>query len=168
MRDRHTGRLLIRLHNLRKYFSTRGRWSDRDIPDYLQGHIRGVKAVYTRYDQAEQVVREGYLQAVPSLTILEYFDAGMDEERVSRVCGEGIFRGSINESYSSLLGENRMLRDRLRFVEFESRLLSLELKQVQSEFDSVKNDLHVSYEKLDYVLELVSEMSNLKGFPVYR
>jgi integrase len=162
MRDRHTGRLLIRLHNLRKYFSTRGRWSDRDIPDYLQGHIRGVRAVYNRYDQAEDVVREVYLRAVPSLTILEYVDAGMVEERLSRVCGERIQRESINENYASLLGENRVLRDRLRFV--ESRLLSLELRQVQLECVSVKDSLHVSNEKLDYVLGVVSEMSALKGF----
>ena len=72
----HTGRLLIRLHNLRKYFSTRGKWSDRDIPDFLQGHIGGVRAVYNRYDQAEQIVREVYLKAVPSLTIMEHCDAG--------------------------------------------------------------------------------------------
>ena len=54
-----------------------------------------------------------------------------------------------------------MLRDRLRFI--ESRLLSLELKQVQSKCDSIKEDLHFSNEKLDYVLDVVSEMSNLKG-----
>ena len=71
---------------------------------------------------------------------------------------------SSNEIYASLLGENRVLADRLRFVEFESRLLSVELRQVQSEFDSLKDSLHVSNEKLDYVLGVVAEMSALKGF----
>lgn len=162
MRDRHTGRLLIRLHNLRKYFSTRGKWSDRDIPDFLQGHIGGVRAVYNRYDQAEQIVRDAYLKAVPSLSVMEDRDESMVEEPVSRVCDERIQQAVFNEDYSSLLGENRVLRDRLMFV--ESRLLSLELRQVQSECDSVKDDLNVSNEKLDYVLEVVSEMSALQGF----
>lgn len=160
MRDHHTGRLLIRLHNLIKFFSTRGKWVDRDIPDYLQGHIRGVRAVYNRYDQAEHVVREVYLKAVPSLTILELSSGGMYEERVSRVFGERMQWELIEENYSSLLGENRVLRNRLRFVEFESRLLSLELRQVQFDYSSVRDDLHVSNEKLDYVLDVISKMSN--------
>ena len=88
---------------------------------------------------------------------------GMVEELVSRVCDERIQQESFMRIISSLLGENRVLRDRLMFV--ESRLLSLELKQVQSECDSVKDDLHVSNEKLDYVLDLVSEMNDLKGYP---
>ena len=33
------------------------------------GHTSGLKAVYARFDQAEKILREGYLEAEPNLSI---------------------------------------------------------------------------------------------------
>jgi integrase len=55
--DESTSRLTIRPHNLRKFFSTYGKWPDRDIPQFLMGHVSALRAVYVRYDRVEESVR---------------------------------------------------------------------------------------------------------------
>ena len=129
VRDGETGRVTIRLHNLRKYFSTRGKWSDRDIPDFFQGHISGVRAVYNRYDQAEDAVREAYLKAVPSLTIEEYADTGKVEELESIIAENRQLTDSTHKNVDYLLTENRLFNDRVKALEMESRLQQLEFKE---------------------------------------
>jgi len=131
--DLETGRTTVRLHNLRKYFSTRGKWSDRDIPDFLQGHISGVRAVYNRYDQAEDQVKEAYLAAIPSLTIEEYADTGKVEELESKLAENKQKSHAINNNLNYLVSENRGLTDRVRLLENESRLQKLEFKSLLRE-----------------------------------
>lgn len=142
-RDGETGRATIRLHNLRKYFSTRGKWSDRDIPDFLQGHISGVRAVYNRYDQAEEVVKEAYLKAVPSLTIEEYADTGKVEELESLLAENKQESSLMGKNVNYLVSENRELKDRVRSLEQESRLLKLELdsnmRKLESQIDEIRS-----------------------------
>ena len=141
-RDVETGRATIRLHNLRKYFSTRGKWSDSDIPDFFQGHISGVRAVYNRYDQAEEVVKKAYMDAIPSLTIEEYADTGKVEELESRLAENKQESSVMGENVNYLVTENRELKDRLRSLEQESRLLKLELdsnmRKLESQIDEVR------------------------------
>ena len=140
-RDSSTGRVTIRLHNLRKYFSTRGKWSDRDIPDFLQGHISGVRAVYNRYDQAEEVVKEAYLKAIPSLTIEEYADTGKVEELESILAENKQQSVITNDNINFLVSENRQFNERVRILETESRLLKLELKDKTRQFEAQIDDL---------------------------
>lgn len=68
-KDSVTGRVKLRPHNLRKSFSTYGVWTNEDIPDALQGHARGMRAIYNRYDKAEEVLEEAYLEAQDNLSI---------------------------------------------------------------------------------------------------
>ncbi|MHA1973077.1 MAG: tyrosine-type recombinase/integrase [Candidatus Hodarchaeales archaeon] len=125
-RDDDTNRVTLRLHNLRKYFSTRGKWGDRDIPDFLQGHIGGVRAVYQRYDQATEIVREEYRKAIPSLTIEDYADDSRVEELESKLAENRQKSNELNENISYLVNENRQLNDRLRTIEQELRLQKIE------------------------------------------
>ena len=142
-RDSGTGRATIRLHNLRKYFSTRGKWSDKDIPDFFQGHISGVRAVYNRYDQAEDEVRKEYLKAIPSLTIEEYADTGKVEELESLLAENKQESSLMGKNVNYLVTENRELKDRVRSLEQESRLLKLELdsnmRKLESQIDEVRS-----------------------------
>jgi hypothetical protein len=66
------GRITLRPHNLRKFFRTHGKWKQSDIAEALMGHNAGRKAVYARYDQAEEKLAEAYLEAEPSLSIYSY------------------------------------------------------------------------------------------------
>lgn len=136
VRDAETGRVTIRLHNLRKYFSTRGKWSDSDIPDFFQGHISGVRAVYNRYDQAEDSVREAYLKAIPSLTIEEYADTGKVEELESIIAENKQLSDNTYKNVDYLLTENRLFNDRVKALETDSRLQQLEFKENTRQFET--------------------------------
>jgi len=70
--DKSTRRIKLRPHNLRKFFSTYGKWTNPDIPDALQGHARGMRAVYNRYDKAVEILEEAYLKAQDSLSIYSH------------------------------------------------------------------------------------------------
>lgn len=68
-KDKETNRITLRPHNLRKFFRTRGQWKNPDIAEALMGHQEGITKVYARYDQAEQLLEAGYLEAEPNLSI---------------------------------------------------------------------------------------------------
>jgi integrase len=69
--DPKTGRISLRSHNLRKFFRTHGKWSNPDVAEALMGHTSGLKAIYARLDQAEDILREGYLEAEQNLSIYQ-------------------------------------------------------------------------------------------------
>jgi integrase len=140
-RDENTNRLTLRLHNLRKYFSTRGKWSDRDIPDFLQGHISGVRAIYNRYDQAEEVVKKAYIDAIPSLTIEEYADTGKVEELESRLAENQQQTTQVNMNINFLLTENRELKDKMRTIENEARLQKLEFESQVNKTNRLESEI---------------------------
>jgi len=117
--DSKTNRVSIRLHNLRKYFSTRGNWNNNDIADFLQGHISGIRAVYARYDQAEQKVKEAYLAAIPSLTIEEYADSGKVEKLESQIAEGEIKSREMTGDLSYLVRRNRELTTRIVKLEVQ-------------------------------------------------
>ena len=148
-RDDETNRVTLRLHNLRKYFSTRGKWSDRDIPDFLQGHIGGVRGVYQRYDQAEKTVREAYLNAVPSLTIEEYADSGKVEELMSKLAENKMQSNQMNENLNYVVNQNKELNEKLRILENELRISKLEhnskINDVESRLESVLKTISNSW-----------------------
>lgn len=68
-KDSKTSRMTIRPHTLRKFFRTYGRWKTPDVAEALMGHTSGLTAIYARFDQAEDILREGYLEAEPNLSI---------------------------------------------------------------------------------------------------
>ena len=68
-RDENTNRLLLRPHNLRKYFRTHGRWNNPDVAEALMGHQAGLNAIYARLDQAIEILIQGYKEAEPHLSI---------------------------------------------------------------------------------------------------
>jgi len=70
-RDERTGRLTLRLHNLRKFFRTWGGWSNPDVAQCLMGHQQGLNAIYARPDQALRLLVEGYKEAEANLTLSE-------------------------------------------------------------------------------------------------
>ena len=68
-RDKATNRLTLHPHSLRKYFRTRGGWTNPDIPEALMGHQAGITAIYARFDQADDILSKDYLQAETHLSI---------------------------------------------------------------------------------------------------
>jgi hypothetical protein len=152
-RDEETKRLTIRLHNLRKYFSTRGKWSDRDIPAFFQGHSRGIKAIYQRYDQAEELVRVEYLKAIPSLTIEEYSDTGKVEELESKLNEEKLQRQSTNQNLNYLITENRELKTRILVLEQEAQNLKQDTGYLRQETRLLKLEIENYMRKIDSKIE---------------
>ena len=104
--DKETHRVTMRLHNLRKYFSTRGNWSNGDIPDFFQGHIKGVRAIYARFDQAEDRVKEAYLHTVSSLQVMDYTDTSKIEELKNELDLEQKRTQEIDLKFNYVIGKN--------------------------------------------------------------
>jgi integrase/uncharacterized coiled-coil protein SlyX len=161
-RDEDTNRVTLRLRNLRKYFSTRGKWSDRDVPDFLQGHIGGVRAVYQRYDQAEQKVHEDYRKAIPSLIIEDYADDSRLEELESKLAENKQKSSEINENLTYLVSENRQLSDRLRSLEQELRLQKIEF---DNEIRNSKEKFNDEMDRIRAVEEKASKLDILFNHP---
>ncbi|MGD0803193.1 MAG: site-specific integrase [Candidatus Bathyarchaeia archaeon] len=67
-KDQTTNRLQRRIHALRKFFRTYGKWQQPDIAEALMGHLGGIEEIYTRF--TENQLREAYLTAEPNLTIV--------------------------------------------------------------------------------------------------
>lgn len=64
-------RMCFRMHNLRKFFRTRGNWTNPDVPAALMGHQASLNAIYARMDQAIELLIEGYKEAEPNLSIYQ-------------------------------------------------------------------------------------------------
>ena len=104
-RDRETGRITLRPHNLRKFFRTHGRWENPDVPEALMGHISGVRAIYARFDQAEEYLREQYLKHESNFSIYEHTRTLVKlKERVERQ------REDLKELTTNLSVENLRLK----------------------------------------------------------
>ena len=61
-------RFVYRLHNLRKFFRTYGRWSNPDVAEALMGHQEGMSKIYARMDKATELLVKGIQQAEQYLT----------------------------------------------------------------------------------------------------
>jgi integrase/FtsZ-binding cell division protein ZapB len=126
--DESTGRLTIRPHNLRKYFRTRGKWLDKDIPAFFQGHIRGVKNIYVRYDEVEEVVREAYIAAIPSLTIGEGFG---DTEAVQK----------LEKKIDDIREEKQEVSDDVHYVLKMNKALSKEVDELRTQVNNLQGEI---------------------------
>ena len=79
--DKVTNRTTIPPKILRKFFRTRGDWSNPEVAEFLMGHTvgdigringknNGIVKVYAKYDQVPEQVRAAYIEVEPNLTIL--------------------------------------------------------------------------------------------------
>ena len=63
---------MLRVHNLRKFFRTYGRWSNPDCAECILGHSSGVSAVYSvQLDTAIPILEAEYLKCEANLSIFE-------------------------------------------------------------------------------------------------
>jgi integrase len=128
--DEETNRLTFRLHNLRKYFSTRGKWSDKDIQDFFQGHSRGVRAVYQRFEQTEDVLKEAYLNAIDSLTIEEHTNGSRIEKLKDRLAKRDFEDIKNIQNINYLLIQNRFLNEQLKEIQNKIDFLEKRVSQL--------------------------------------
>ncbi len=68
-KDPRTGRYLVHVHSLRKYFRTRFSRQNRDVAEVLMGHDGYLSGAYLRFTEEEK--REEYLKGVNHLLIFE-------------------------------------------------------------------------------------------------
>ena len=80
--DQQTKRLVLRPHNLRKFFETWGNWSNPAVPECLAGHIEGMRKIYQRMDQAEKIMVEEYKKAELNLTLFGVVEVQSKEAAV--------------------------------------------------------------------------------------
>ena len=77
--DSRTGISSISPKSMRKFFRTRGNWSNPEIAEFLLGHKQGgigtingrndIAQVYARYEDVPGIVKDAYIEAEPNLTI---------------------------------------------------------------------------------------------------
>ena len=63
-----TKRLVYRLHNLRKFFRTYGRWRSADVAECLMGHQQGMSKIYSQPQKALEVLVKEFKEAESFLT----------------------------------------------------------------------------------------------------
>lgn len=131
--DPDTNRVTIRPHNLRKYFRTYGGWANPDIPEALMGHRGGIAAVYARFDQAENILMEGYLEAEPNLSIYQSTATVLDlrdkvdkqsenlKELITSISLENVYLKKEIESLKTRLHETNQEIGTLHGVMFQTR-----------------------------------------------
>ena len=112
-KDITTNRLELRIHNLRKFFRTYGKWTQPDIAEALMGHLGNLEQIYARFPQ-EQLER-AYLEAEPNITIIG--SAPNLKE----------LQEEMHEQYR---GVDRVIAD----LSIENRKLQEELKRKDAEF----------------------------------
>ncbi|MGD0805500.1 MAG: tyrosine-type recombinase/integrase [Candidatus Bathyarchaeia archaeon] len=140
--DSATRRMTIRPHNLRKYFRTRGEWTNPDIPEALMGHTSGLMAIYARFDQAEELLEKGYLEAEPHLSI---------------------FAGSktIIDLREKAEKQNNEIDIRIRAYELRNAKLEVEMNQLHDTF--IAKTQQEQAEWINAVKSLMTEVSELRA-----
>lgn len=136
-KDITTGRLECRIHNLRKFFRTRGGWTNPDVSEALMGHQEGLSTIYARFDQAEEMLEQGYLQAEPNLSIYEHSKSNIElQQTVKKQSVE------ISEALSTLVLRNSKLEEKVDEQEkLHDELMGVvvsmnnQIKEMQKELD---------------------------------
>ena len=126
--DEATGRTTLRPHNLRKYFSTHGKFGDRDIAQFLMGHTGALRKVYVRYDQVEETVQEAYIKAIPSLTIGEGF---VDTEAVQK----------LEKKIDDIQEEKKEVTDDVHYVLKMNKALSKEVDELRTQVNNLQGEI---------------------------
>jgi hypothetical protein len=130
--DPKTNRVSLRPHNLRKFFRTYGKWRNPDIAEALMGHISGLKAIYARLDQAEEILLEGYLEAEPNLSIYHNSKTILElREKVDKQ-SEDIQELVTNLSLKNVRLENRLEEQQVKLegtIETNQKLLETIITQ---------------------------------------
>ena len=122
--DPRTKRVTLRLHNLRKYFRTWGGWSNPDVAEALMGHQRGMAVIYSRQDQAERLLVEGYKESEPNITL-----------------GDQVVVEAPSEDIKALKDWNRQLRTELEEWKADVTRAHQEIKTMKQELNTLKDYL---------------------------
>lgn len=144
--DSRTGISSITPKSMRKFFRTRGNWSNPEIAEFLMGHKQGgigtingrndLTTVYARYQDVPEIVRDVYIEAEPNLMIFgntpELYELRIETDELRKVAqtkGDEIIEKSelvkyIRRDLGGLKNENRRLTNQLN--EMAERMGSLD------------------------------------------
>jgi integrase len=162
-KDERTSRIMMRPHNLRKFFRLRVGRFGRDEAEALMGHQKGLNAVYARFEgeAGEARLEEIYVQAIPELSIYEAKSYQLKNELLTK-------QNDFETTVANLAVENLALKRQL--MKIEERLAGYEkdtelIKQKMSEIKFYEEGgITVTYvdevvkEKMKkYVRELLKE-----------
>ena len=153
--DSRTGISSITPKSLRKFFRTRGNWSNPEIAEFLLGHKMGgigtingrndVAKVYARYQDVPEIVREAYIEAEPNLTILgstpelhELRNETQELRKVAQSKGDEILEKSdlvkyMRRDLESLKNDNKQLRSELKNQEHLLQMVVEQLGWIEEE-----------------------------------
>lgn len=132
--DKKTNRIMMRPHNLRKFFRLRvGRYG-QDEAEAMMGYQTGLNAIYARFDDAEERLEEVYKKSIPDLSINQ----------------KGI---QVNEALNNTIkelkdkiedNEKKRLDDYTKLVFITAKLGNLMIKNEKrtKEIEELKRDLH--------------------------
>jgi len=138
-------RRVFRVHNLRKFFRTRGGWTNPEIAESLLGHVAGMKAIYARMDQAVDILVEGYLEALPNLCVYENSKSMLElQTRVEEQSED------IKDLVEDLTLRNNRLEDQLT-----------QMSQSMKTYASMSDELDQRYR--DTIMELMDKVNYLEG-----
>jgi integrase len=117
--DERTRRIMMRPHNLRKFFRLRVGRFGRDEAEALMGHQKGLNAVYARFEGEAGEVRleEIYVQAIPELSIYEAKSSQLKNELLTK-------QNDFETTVANLAVENLALKRQL--MKMEERLAGYE------------------------------------------
>ncbi|MHA1972480.1 MAG: tyrosine-type recombinase/integrase [Candidatus Hodarchaeales archaeon] len=158
-RDSRTNRLLFTPHKLRKFFRTRGNWTNSDVPEALMGHQSGLTAIYARMDQAENILREEYLRAMPNLSINKNSRVVQDlRAKVEKQSEE------IQTLVTNLSLKNVSLESKIQELQLELNNINMERSRLSKKLSIVESELKTSFRLTEEdLLEIYAETLGVGG-----
>jgi site-specific recombinase XerD len=155
-RDPSTGRRVLHVHTLRKFFRTKMAGAIQvDVVEALMGHEGYLTDVYRRY--TAQDLAKFYLQGEPALHV---FSSGEDV---------GTLRAEIDEKnqrlqtyINSLVGENLQLKGRIHSIESTVQASHVMVQTLESEKTSLTATVNELKQRLSHLTEVAKQWQNLK------
>jgi len=145
--DEKTNRLMMRPHNLRKYFRLRVGRFGRDEAEALMGHQKGLNAVYARFEgeDGEKRLEEIYVKSIPELSIY----------------GRSVI---IQKADKAIRDDLKRHEDAIDILLREKHVREIEIRRLNEEMESYKT-AHSNLEKtlIDIVEKQNRRIENLRG-----
>ena len=139
--DERTRRIMMRPHNLKKFFRLRVGRFGRDEAEALMGHQEGLNRVYARFEReaGEARLEEIYVQAIPELSIYESKSYQLKNELLTK-------QNDFEMTVANLAVENLALKRQVMAI--QERMTEQNRKVEELEAD--KFDLHKA---IDVIIE---------------
>ncbi len=132
--DKKTNRIMMRPHNLRKFFRLRvGRYG-QDEAEAMMGHQTGLNAIYARFDDVEERLEEVYKKSIPDLSINQ---KGIQVNEV--------LNNTIKELKEKIENNEKKRLDvytKLVFITAKLEDLMIKDEKRTKEIEELKRDLH--------------------------